>query len=152
MEETTMNVAFYEPYRLINRLHRDLDRLMGGTAAAGDEEASAVASWIPAIDIREEDKQFVLHADLPGVDPANIEVTLENGVLTIRGRRELAERDERQGYRRVERVSGEFFRRFSLPDTADSNSVKARCANGVLEVTIPKQPQVLPRRISVESA
>jgi HSP20 family protein len=147
-----MTVAFYEPWRLVNRLHRDLDRLMGAPAAAGDDETAAVASWIPAIDIREEEKQFVLHADLPGVDPANIEVTLDNGVLTIRGRRELTERDERKGYRRVERVSGEFFRRFSLPDTADSNSVKARCTNGVLEVVIPKQPQVLPRRISVESA
>lgn len=146
-----MNVAFYEPYRLMNRLHRDIDRLMG-VPAAGEDEAASVASWIPAIDIREEEKQFILHADLPGVDPANIDVTLDNGVLTIRGRRDLAERDERQGYRRVERVSGEFFRRFSLPDTADSNSVKARYTNGVLEVTIPKQAQVLPRRISVESA
>lgn len=146
-----MNVAIYEPWRLVNRLHRDLDRLMGTPVAAGDDETAAVTSWIPAIDIREEEKQFVLHADLPGVDPANIEVTLDNGVLTIRGRRELAEREERKGYRRVERVSGEFFRRFSLPDTADSNSVKARCTNGVLEVVIPKQPQVLPRRISVES-
>jgi HSP20 family protein len=147
-----MTLGFYEPYRLINRLHRDLDRLMTTPGAAGDEEGSSVAAWIPAIDIREEEKQFVLHADLPGVDPANIEVTLDNGVLTIRGRRDLADRDERAGYRRVERVSGEFFRRFSLPDTADSSSVKARCVNGVLEVTIPKQPQVLPRRISVESA
>ena len=143
-----MNVAFYEPYRLMNRLHRDLDRLMN-VGATGEDEA--VANWIPAIDIREEEKQFVLHADLPGVDPANIDVTLDNGVLTIRGRRELEERDERKGYRRVERVSGEFYRRFSLPDTADSNAVKARYANGVLEVTIPKQQQVLPRRISVES-
>ena len=147
-----MNVAIHEPWRLVTRLHRDLDRLMGAPPVGNDDETSAVASWIPAIDIREEEKQFVLHADLPGVDPANIEVTLENGVLTIRGRRELTERDERSGYRRVERVSGEFFRRFGLPDTADSQSVKARYTNGVLEVTIPKQPQVLPRRISVESA
>jgi len=146
-----MNVAFNEPWRLVNRLHRDLDRLMGAPLGAGEDETSAVASWIPAIDIREEEKQFVLYADLPGVDPAHIEVTLDNGVLTIRGRRELAERDERSGYRRVERVSGEFFRRFGLPDTADSQSVKARCTNGVLEVSIPKQPQVLPRRIAVES-
>jgi len=146
-----MTLGFYEPYRLINRLHRDLDRLMAAPVAAGEDEGSSVAAWIPAIDIREEEKQFVLHADLPGVDPAHIEVTLDNGVLTIRGRRELAERDERAGYRRVERVSGEFFRRFSLPDTADSNLVKARYNNGVLEVTIPKQAQVLPRRISVEA-
>lgn len=144
-----MNIAFHEPWRLVNRLHRDLDRLMYST---GEDEASGVASWVPAIDIREEEKQFVLHADLPGVDPDKIEVTLDSGVLTIRGRRELADREESKGFRRVERVSGEFFRRFALPDTADSQSVKARYTNGVLEVSIPKQAQVLPRRISIESA
>ena len=117
-----------------------------------DDDANALGAWIPAMDIREEDKQWVLHADLPGVDPESIDVTLEQGVLTIRGRRTLTKRDEEHGFRRVERVSGEFFRRFSLPDTADSDSVKARHANGVLEVTIPKQPQVMPRRISVEAA
>ena len=146
-----MNVSIFEPYRLINQLHRDLDRL-AGRPAASEDEVSAVANWAPAIDIREEDKQFVLHADLPGVDPSQIEVTLDNGVLTLRGRRELTGRDERAGYRRVERVSGEFFRRFALPDTADSNAVKARCTHGVLEVLIPKQAQVLPRRIEVEAA
>jgi HSP20 family protein len=93
----------------------------------------------------------VLHADLPGVDPKDIDITLEKGVLTIRGRRELENREEKHGFRRVERVTGEFYRRFSLPDTADSQAVKARFANGVLEVAIPKQPQVLPRRISVET-
>jgi len=147
-----MNVVFHEPWRLANRLHRDLDRLLGESGTSGDDETTALTAWIPAVDIREEDRQFTLHADLPGVDPDAIEVTLEKGVLTIRGRREFTERSESKGYRRVERVSGEFFRRFALPDTADSQSVKAKHSNGVLEVTIPKQPQVLPRRISVEVA
>jgi HSP20 family protein len=146
-----MNVTYTDPWRLVNRLHRDLDRLWGSTGATAEDESSSVARWVPAVDIREEDQQFVLHADLPGVDAANIDVTLDNGLLTIRGRRLLEERDEQHGYRRIERVSGEFFRRFSLPDTADSQSVKARHSNGVLEVVIPKQPQVMPRRISVES-
>jgi HSP20 family protein len=141
----------YEPWYLMNRLHRDLDRLLtpGG---ASDETQQTVVEWVPPVDIREEDKQFVIHADLPGVEAKQIDVTLEKGVLTIRGRRDLESREEKNGFRRVERVSGEFFRRFSLPDTADSQSVKARFANGVLEVAIPKQAQVLPRRISVEAA
>ncbi len=147
-----MNVVLHEPWRLVNRLHRDLDRLMNLPAGAAADEAGSLAAWLPAMDIREEDKQWVLHADLPGVDPKSIDVTLEKGVLTIRGRRTLEQRDEEHGFRRVERVSGEFFRRFSLPDTADSASVKARHTNGVLEVTIPKHPQVMPRRISVEAA
>ena len=86
------------------------------------------------------------------MDAKHIDVTLEKGVLTIRGRRELESRDEKNGYRRVERVAGDFYRRFSLPDTADSQAVKARFTNGVLEVVIPKEAQVLPCRIDVEAA
>lgn len=143
-----MSITRYEPWYLMNRLHRDLDRLL--TPAA--EPQSAVVDWVPPVDIREEDSQFVIHVDLPGVDPQQIDVTLEKGELTIRGRRDLAAREEKQGFRRVERVSGEFYRRFSLPDTADSQAVKARYLNGVLEVSIPKQAQVLPRRVTVEAA
>lgn len=146
-----MNVVRHEPWILMNRLHRDLDRLLNVSAPAGDE-TQGVVDWVPPVDIREEDGQFVIHADLPGVDPKHIDVTLEKGVLTIRGRRELEARDEQHGFRRVERVSGDFYRRFALPDTADSQAVKARFNNGVLEVAIPKQAQVLPRRINVEAA
>ena len=141
----------YEPWLLMSRLQRDLDRLFTPNAAQ-DESQHEVADWLPPVDIREQEQQFVLHADLPGVDPQHIDVTLEKGVLTIRGRRQLEAREEKNGFRRVERASGEFYRRFSLPDTADAQSVTARFTNGVLEVAIPKQAQVLPRRISVEAA
>jgi HSP20 family protein len=83
-----MTLARYEPWLLMNRLHRDLDRLFS-VPAGGDEPQQAVVDWLPPVDIREEDAQFVLHADLPGVDAKNIDITLEKGVLTIRGRREL---------------------------------------------------------------
>jgi len=146
-----MALTRYEPWLLMSRLQRDLDRLFT-TPNLNDESQQAVADWVPPVDIREEEKQFLLYADLPGVDAQHIDVTLEKGVLTIRGRRELESRDDKSGFRRVERVSGEFYRRFSLPDTADAQSVKARFTNGVLEVAIPKQAQVLPRRISVEAA
>jgi HSP20 family protein len=146
-----MSLTHYEPWFFVNRLQRDLDRLFAANAT-GDEAQSAVVDWAPPVDIREEEKQFVIHADLPGVEPKHIDVTLEKGVLTIRGSRELESRDEKNGFRRVERTSGRFFRRFTLPDTADSQSVKARFTNGVLEVAIPKQAQVLPRRINVEAA
>jgi len=146
-----MSTTRYEPWYLMNRLHHDLDRLLTPGGAA-DERQSAAVDWVPPVDIREQASEFVIHVDLPGVDPTSIDITLEKGELTLRGRRELATRDEKQGYRRVERVSGEFYRRFNLPDTADSHAVKARHANGVLEVTIPKQAQVLPRKVMVEAA
>jgi HSP20 family protein len=139
-----------DPWRVVNQLQRDLDRVFGAPVLQGDDAAAAVVNWAPAVDIREEPKQFVLHADLPGVKPEDIEVSLEKGILTVRGQRRLENREEKDGYRRVERVGGEFFRRFSLPDTADSQSVKAKFNNGVLEVVIPKQQEVLPRRINVE--
>jgi HSP20 family protein len=101
------------------------------------------------VDIREEEDRFVLHADIPGVKPEDIEVTMENGVLTISGSREETSRSESNGYRRVERVSGRFFRRFTLPDTANAEEIRAKSHNGVLEVIIPKHARVMPRRISV---
>ncbi len=145
-----MNIHRYEPWAIMNRLHRDLDRLL--VPATGEDSPQNVIEWAPHVDIREEKDRFVLHADLPGVEAKNIEISLDKGILTLRGHRELETRDEKAGFRRIERVSGEFFRRFTLPDTADSQSVRAKHANGVLEVIIPKQAQVMPRRIEVEAA
>ncbi|MEJ2602247.1 MAG: Hsp20/alpha crystallin family protein [Gammaproteobacteria bacterium] len=144
-----MSLVTYEPWSLVNRLHRDLDNLMAGRLPADSESSSAVADWVPAVDISEEEDRFVLTADVPGVDPKDIEVSMENGVLTLSGKREFADRDEKNGYRRIERVSGTFFRRFTLPETADAEGITARSSHGVLEISIPKQPKVMPRRIDV---
>ena len=144
-----MSLASYEPWTLMNQLQRELARTFDDRLGRA-ERGSSVVEWVPAVDIREEDSRFVLRADLPGVEPKDIEVTMEDGVLTLRGKRELEEREEREGYRRVERVSGQFFRRFTLPDTANTDAISATSKQGVLEVSIPKQPKVQPRRISVE--
>jgi HSP20 family protein len=143
-----MTVVRYEPWSLVNRFHRDIDRLFG----ASQTTAADSGAWLPPVDIHEEDNRFLLHVDLPGVDPKAVEITSEQGVLTIRGRREDTKREDRDGYRRVERISGEFQRRFNLPDSADVHNIKAKAVNGVLEVTIPKLAQVQPQRIMVEAA
>ncbi len=114
------------------------------------EDESAVLSWRPQIDIKEEAERYLVHADIPGVDPKDIEITLEGGMLTIRGSRKEEEKDEREGYRRVERFSGEFFRRFSLPDVADTAKVRAHADKGVLEIVIPKTEVSKARRIKVD--
>jgi len=114
--------------------------------------AADSGAWSPPVDIHEEDNQFQVHVDLPGVDPKAVEITSEHGVLTIRGRREELRREARDGYRRIERVTGEFQRRFSLPDSADVQNIKAKSVNGVLQVSIPKLAQVQPQRITVEAA
>ena len=144
-----MALVRYEPWSMLNQLRREMDRMFEGGEG---EENSAIATsdWIPAVDIKETKDAFVLHADVPGVDPKDIEVHMENGILTIKGERESEKKEEKEGYKRVERQYGSFYRRFSLPDTADAEKIAAKCKNGVVEITIPKKEAVQPRKISVE--
>ena len=145
-----MALMRYEPLNLLNQLQREVNRLFE-TSRFGDEETGhMLADWMPAVDIREEPNQFVIHADLPGVELKDIEVTLENGVLTLKGQRASEKKEETEQYRRVERVRDTFLRRFSLPDVADADKVAAKCKDGVLEVIVPKREAAQPRRITVE--
>lgn len=146
-----MNVRRFEPWSIVDMLHRDLDRLAARHIPASEGDA-VVTDWVPAVDIIEEKDRFVLRADVPGVDPADIEVSMDTGILTVAGQRRQESRSEDAGLQRLERASGRFFRRFSLPDTADAENIAAQCRNGILEVSIPKQPQVQARRIEVQAA
>jgi HSP20 family protein len=143
-----MTVVRYEPWALVSRLQKDIDRLIGAPLST----AADSGAWLPPVDIHEEPNQFLLHVDLPGVDPKAVEITSEQGVLTIRGQRNESNQVSAEGYRRIERIKGEFQRRFSLPETADMQNIKAKAVNGVLEISIPKVAQVQPRRITVEAA
>jgi HSP20 family protein len=149
-----MNVTRFEPWSLINLLHQDLDQIAGRRfgVVGSDNNGSSVADWVPAVDILEEKERYVLRADVPGVKPEDIDVNMENGVLSVSGERHQESSEEAKGMRRIERVSGKFYRRFNLPDTADAEEISARTANGILEVVIPKQPEVRARRITVKSA
>ena len=149
-----MSITRYEPWTLINLLHRDLDHLAGRRFgyASPDDTDNTVADWVPAVDVVEEQERFVLRADLPGVNPDDIDVNMENGVLSLSGDRSIENREETVGLKRYERVSGRFYRRFNLPETADAEAISARSANGILEISIPKQPQIQARRITVKAA
>lgn len=147
-----MNMVHYEPWHLLNHLHNEIDQIFSPQRRRGEDSNSLAATdWTPAVDIKEEPERFVIHADIPGVDPQDIEVNMENGVLTIKGERQAENQEEREGYKRVERVRGSFFRRFSLPDTANADAISAKCQHGVLEIVVPKQEKVQPRRIEVLS-
>jgi HSP20 family protein len=139
--------TLYEPWNLLSQLQRELERKqeLGGTA----EGAASTSEWAPAVDIKEEAERYVLLADLPGVSPANINVSMENGILTLSGEKETEARTQREGYKRIERHYGNFHRRFSLPDTVDAEGIAARCTNGVLEIVIPKKSLVQPKKIVV---
>ena len=142
-----MNLQRFEPLSLINVLNRDFNRFPAGGLQA------AATDWIPAVDILEEKERFVLRADLPGVSAEDIDVTMEDGLLSISGERRRETSEETNGVRRFERRAGKFVRRFSLPDTADADGIRARNVLGVLEIVIPKQAEVdTTRRIAVEAA
>jgi HSP20 family protein len=144
-----MAIVRYEPWSIVNRLHQSLDQIFGETLGSSAASSSPSVAWVPRVDIHEEQDRFIVLADVPGVDPKDIDITAENGVLTVRGERRSEKRERENGYERVERVAGSFLRRFTLPEGANTESIKAKQTNGVLEVTIPKQPQAQPRRISV---
>jgi HSP20 family protein len=116
----------------------------------GEENAATASDWVPAVDIKEDKECFTITADLPGVNAKDIEVHAENGMLTIRGERDSQKKEEHEGYKRIERSYGSFFRRFTLPDTADTDKISAKSDNGVLTVTIPKHERMQPRKIAVE--
>lgn len=114
-----------------------------------DQSNVVTSQWTPRVDIKEEAQRFVIYADIPGVDPKNIEIHMEKGVLSIKGERVSEKRQESERLTRVERSHGVFYRRFALPDSADADQISARGEHGVLEIVIPKKPETTPRRITV---
>jgi HSP20 family protein len=144
-----MSLVRYNPWSLFEQLNRELSNPLS-VDYRNDDANVATATWAPSVDITENDNAFVLHADIPGVKPEEIEVSMDNGVLTIKGERKTEEKTEKENFRRVERQYGIFYRRFTLPDTADADKIEAHSDNGVLQVTIPKKEVALARRISVK--
>ncbi|NYZ64118.1 Hsp20/alpha crystallin family protein [Luteimonas sp. SJ-16] len=144
-------------------LHEEMRRFFDQFIQSGDvqDTSSVVTSqWVPRVDIHEERERFVILADLPGLEPQDVEIWMDKGILSLKGERvtrpgeagdatdaQAGENDVR--FSRMERVSGRFHRRFSLPDSADADAITATGRNGVLEISIPKRPETTPRRIQV---
>jgi HSP20 family protein len=141
--EKIMKIARFEPWPYVDLLQCEANR------AATHK---APAEWVPAVDIIEEKGRFLLRADVPGVSPADVDVSMDAGVLTVSGNRNSEERGEDTDLRRTERSTGGFSRRFTLPETTAADGITAKISNGILEVVIPKLPLVQPRRITVEAA
>jgi HSP20 family protein len=146
-----MTLISYEPWRVMDRLHRQIDQILGDSAASPAANGENTVTWNPTVDVHEEQDKFVVRADLPGVEPKDISITAENRVLTLRGERHFERSENQKGFERLERVEGSFLRRFTLPNNVQDDQIKARHINGVLEVTIPKVATPEPRRVSVET-
>jgi HSP20 family protein len=148
-----MAVLRYEPWNVVSQLHNEINRVFGNLNDA--EGSSATSEWTPAVDVREYSDRFQLLLDVPGVEPKDVEITLDSGVLTVSGNRPEERAvgtngTEEPQQQRIERRLGRFHRRFILPDTADAENVNASGRNGVLEIVILKQPKSQPRRITVK--
>ena len=143
-----MAMVRYNPFG-IGELQNEINRLF--TDMGESDSSGATAHWMPKVDIQEYDNRFQLFVDLPGVDPREVEITLDNGNLSISGERQevMSTGDGEVLNRRSERGHGRFYRRFILPDTIDTENVKATGTNGVLEISIQKQAKSQPRRIEV---
>ena len=141
-----MNLVNYEPWSLWHRFHNNTGRFYDDVGSRAEPRRR---HWSPAVDIKEEDDRFVLHADVPGVEAKDIEVTAQDGVLVISAERSHDSSENQDGFQLVERQRGTFLRRFKLPDTTSSEKIEAKYENGVLTVSIPKQEKAQPRRIAV---
>ena len=135
----TMNLMRYTPQFGLKPFFTDFDRVLDHFFNdAGEPPAAARRTWAPAVDIVEEDKQFVLTADLPDVNRKDIDLRVDDGTLTLRAERKPASDESKDKFRRIERSYGSFVRRFSLPPTIDSDGIDAAYRNGVLRLTLPK--------------
>jgi|TARA_B110000503_G_C7126601_1_gene404891 HSP20 family protein len=147
-----MSQLIYSPFTALNQLHRELGRVFDDSATfSTDDNPLGRNAWVPQVDISEDEHRFLVTADLPGVNPKAVDVTVDGNILTIRGERATDSSASGAGYKRRERISGAFIRQFALPETVDGKSITARAANGVLEIKVPKGERHQPVNITVES-
>lgn len=141
-----MSSIHYEPVNLFDQFNNEINRYFSRARPA---TTARKHDWVPAVDIHEEASRFVLTADVPGVGRENIDITLEDGVLTVKGERSAEQNANNEGYRRRERLHGTFLRQFTLPDTVDAEHISATVKDGVLVIEIPRLDKPQPRKITV---
>lgn len=149
----TRTLACFDPFRNLPILHDPIDRLfedsLGRFRITWGSDTLKGASWSPAVDIVETENDIVLKADLPGIDPKDVDVQVQNGTLTLKGKRKFESDVKEDNFRRIERVYGSFLRSFALPQIVDADNVAAEYRDGVLEVRLPKRPEAKPKQIKV---
>jgi len=138
----------FEPFRGASSLQDQINRVFNDVFERAGEESN-LTSWAPAVDIFETEQELVVKADLPDIDPRDLDIRVENNILTIRGERNFEKKVSEDKYLRVERAYGSFSRSFSLANTVNSEAIKADYQNGVLTLTVPKREEAKPKQIKV---
>jgi HSP20 family protein len=146
----------WQPINDPSTWNRGVDRLfnefLGRSLSQVGDETSASGSWSPAVNILEKNDAIVITADLPGLKAEDVEVTVDNGVLTLRGQRSFEEASEGEAYHRVERWYGSFERTFTIPSSVDPTKIEARFTNGEMAISLPKRDESKPRSVKVKVA
>jgi HSP20 family protein len=137
-------LAKVDPFRDLRAIEDQFDRVMG--------RAFSRDTWMPALDVKETSERFEVTVDLPGLDPKDVNVTFEDGMLTLSGKRQFQEEDKGETWHRIERGFGTFARSIRLPQTADPERIEASFEKGVLKVSVPKSEQAKPRTIEVRAS
>ena len=140
-------ISRFEPFRT-HSLQEQIGRLFNETFERSSDESS-ITTWAPTVDIYETEHELVVKADLPDIKPEELDIRVENNILTLRGERKFEKNVNESNYLRVERSYGSFSRSFSLANTVNSEAIKAEYKNGVLALTIPKREEAKPKQIKV---
>ena len=148
-----MTLVRWQPFHNLvsiqDRMNRIFDDAFRGHRADSEDDWALGGNWAPAVDIFENDGNIVLKAELPGVDPKDVDIRVENNVLSLRGERKFENETKREDYHRVERAYGSFSRSFTLPNAVDTEKIKADYKDGVLNVTLPQKEEAKPKQISI---
>lgn len=140
----------WDPFRELNEFQNRLSSFFSQAPAQKGREGSMLTQWSPAVDILEDDKEFVVKAELPDIKKEDVHVSVENGILSISGERKFQKEEKNRRYHRVERSYGTFARSFSLPEGADAGKVRAEFKDGVLQVHMQKSENAKPKQIDVK--
>jgi HSP20 family protein len=146
-----MNLVTYDPFREMRSLQDEVNRLFSSSVNRGGSNDIMRGAWSPSVDILENKDSIVLEAELPGMSPEDVNISIENNILTIQGERSFENKQNKENYHRVERSYGSFTRSFTLPPTVSSEGVNAEFENGVLRLTLAKREEAKPRRIEIKA-
>ena len=145
-----MNLVRWEPFKEADEFFRNFSPLFGRLPRLFENNGGAKYEWVPAADISETEKEYLVKAELPGVKREDVKVTLEDGVLTIQGERKLEKEENGEKTHRVERFYGNFYRSFTLPDNADAANIRAESKDGILNVHVPKLKVEKPKAVEIK--
>ncbi len=144
-----MTITRWNPFKELQSLQERMDQIWDSSIASNKDQLSR-GDWLPQVDIFEKDKNVVIKAELPGMKKDDIDVSIENNVLTLKGKREMEKEISESDFHRIERAYGTFIRSFSLPKTVDAEKIKASYNDGVLMLTLPKAKEAEPKRIEIK--